>query len=122
MHVVVAVTPAHPTRGSLSKRRNQPATWFQLATVKSGSRLIRRCDVNDGFTSKWFFRQSARGSRRSSGGSDASTPNLVRLADYRRGRSVVRGQPPFVLSAQRRSDHITYFLPDVFVEMRLIDP
>jgi hypothetical protein len=34
MHVVVAVTPAHPARRSLSKRRNQPATWFQLATVR----------------------------------------------------------------------------------------
>jgi hypothetical protein len=34
MHVVVAVTPAHPARQSLSKRRNQPATWFQLATVR----------------------------------------------------------------------------------------
>src|SRR5258708_22699776 len=33
MHVVMAVTPDHPARRSLSKRRNQPATWFQLATV-----------------------------------------------------------------------------------------
>jgi hypothetical protein len=34
MHVVVAVTPAHPARRNLSKRRNQSATWFQLATVR----------------------------------------------------------------------------------------
>jgi hypothetical protein len=34
MHVVVAVRRAHPARRSLCKRRNQPATWFQLANVR----------------------------------------------------------------------------------------
>jgi hypothetical protein len=43
MHVVVAVTPAHPARRSLSKRRNQPATWFHWRLLASPLHRGNQC-------------------------------------------------------------------------------